>query len=245
MAIILPVVIGFMVLALILALGAITLAMSASNAALQSIDATPETTKIKTILIVGGLIAFAIAWATVGSINNKSFEAIFDYVFKIAICAMAAAIVLCIAAVIIKLVTYLNHRELISIQDINQTLINASVGGLIVGYAILAIIGSTFNGGSSRAHGIAIHFDREPTHCIVGETRLLSAANRLAASTFVVTTLDVGEKIQLDPNIVFDRSQKRMKAFRIFYSDDREQTVYAIPRFMKPLNETSVCASPS
>lgn len=243
MAIILPLVIVLLVLAIILALGAIAFAMSVSNVALQSIDAPSDTKKIKSILIIGGLIAFAIAWITVGSVDNDSFEGIFDYGFKVAICAMAAAIVLCIAAVIIKLVTYLNHRKHISIQEINQALINASVGGLIAGYAILAIIGSALNGDSSRSYGIAIHFDREPTHCIVGETKLLSAANRLAASTYIVTTLDVGEKVQLDPDVFFDRGERKMRAFRIFYSDDREQTVYAVPNFMKPLSETSVCAS--
>jgi hypothetical protein len=128
---------ALMMLVVMVALGALTMATAATSIALSAVGRADVTTRIKTMIIGAGVIAFIYAWYAVGSLDNEQgVEYIFSFILKLALCLIAATIIIGTIALWLRMAVGLQRRTSLLTLPFYALL----AIGIIFGFAVVLFI---------------------------------------------------------------------------------------------------------
>ncbi|GHA27724.1 hypothetical protein GCM10007989_24510 [Devosia pacifica] len=143
MIIILPIIVLMIALSVLIAFGALALAMGAAALAANSAGESHNSRRIKALMLVGGALSFGLIWYALGPIDQEEFLSGIDYLLKAAVAMMAAALVMGVAGIFLRVSIYLVKRRSVGGHVSVTSMLGLAGAGLAIGGLAVLSIGSS------------------------------------------------------------------------------------------------------
>lgn len=110
MVIIIPLVMAAMMLVAVIVIGTLTFAGSVTGLAVGAAARAADRRTVRTIVMLGGGFGFCYAWLAIGAIRESGAEYLITIMIKIAVCMLAASLILLVQAGCLKLIAVRQTR---------------------------------------------------------------------------------------------------------------------------------------
>jgi len=110
MMIIVPLVMAAMMLVAVIVIGTLTFAGSVAGLAVGAAARSADRRTVRTIVMLGGAFGFCYAWLAIGAIRESGAEYLITIMIKIAVCMLAASLILLVQAGCLKLIAVRQTR---------------------------------------------------------------------------------------------------------------------------------------
>ncbi len=203
MIIILPIILALVLFVLVFAFGALSVALAATTAAMNSVGKSRASLLIKLLVIAAGIYAFAHVWDQLGPIKDKRFEYIFAVSLKISISLFASAIVLIASALALRITAFVINRARVTPRRVPFIMFGSMTVGILLGFYALNGIETAWNWMNREEPPILLSLTGEPTHCVWRDTNIRDQYGQQGRSIGYIK-LDRGQKIRLDPDVMLN-----------------------------------------